>query len=148
MQQHRIKPKTLALSVSRVLRFTVGSTVLSLHMTTRGKPMGQCMCECLTSSSRILPEKLLVAQLVKKLSALMEPERPLPYHRRILKQMQSTLSFYSFTFNVNIDLPFTPRSPKWSLSFRFFQLTFCMHFSPPPRTHITRLSRPPWSDNR
>jgi hypothetical protein len=43
-----------------------------------------------------------------------------------------TLSFYSFMILFNIFFPFTFGLSRWSLSFRFFELKICTHFTSSP----------------
>jgi hypothetical protein len=81
----------------------------------------------LTRWTRVLLEKLTVTQLVKKLPAFlfMEPEVSLscsqepatsPYGERDASSPRLHSQLLKDTFY--IILPSTPRSPKWSLSFR------------------------------
>jgi len=69
--------------------------------------------------SRVLLEKLIVTQLVKKFPPFMEPESP-PL-ALVLSHMHPVHTFSPHFRKVqfNIILPSTRRYSEWSLSFRF-----------------------------
>ena len=80
------------------------------------------VCCVLNPWSRVLLEKLTVGQLVKNFPAFSEPEDSLPH-----SQLPATSPYieptrstpYPHILLLNIILPSTPGSPKWSLSLRF-----------------------------
>jgi hypothetical protein len=68
---------------------------------------------------------------------------------RILKQLNPIHHLISYFFNVNINiiLPFMPRSPRLSLSVRFLNSNFLCSCNLPPYIHTPFPSRPPLCDH-
>ena len=94
----------------------------------------------LTSCSRVLLEKLTCSQLVKKFPALCVTRRFITAFTRVRHlslswawSIQSMPPSHFLKIHLNIILPSTPGSSKWSLSLRFLQLN-PVYTSPFPHT--------------
>jgi hypothetical protein len=93
----------------------------------------------LTPWSRVLLDKLIVTQLVKKLPHILW--KSMVYHHvhknlplvSVLSHMHPfhILPTYFPKIHFNIILPSLSRCSEWSLPFQVFPWKFCMHFSSP-----------------